>query len=493
FAGASNTVNPLISTSYTAVGTDANGCVATSNVVNISVNPLPLVIVTGDIAICSGSSIQLLAGGADTYVWSPVNGLNNSNIWNPVATPTSTTTYTVTGNIAGCSNSANVTITVNPLPIASISNDTTICGGTSVMLNASGGNYLWSTGEGSSAILVNPTTTTTYSVTVTSSSCEDTANVVVTVNPAPIVTASGDTTVCAGTSVTLSGAGAVTYSWDNAVVDGTPFTPVASTTYTVTGTDVNSCTNTDQVIVTVNSLPIVNIYSVPDSVCASEASIHLMASPFGGNWSGTGVSGNSFNPNIGTQTITYSYTDANTCLSIDTQVINVFNPPVPDSTIITGSNIVFLYLSSQLQYSVKLVIIHANDTIKHYYSAIFQNDSMVAFSAHIIDGDLMLIEPVSSTLEVCVYDRIYIGIGDIKGEDIQVSFYPNPFSDYLTVTIPQGNYEVSIIDMLGRNVRSISVTGNFKIQRDDLVEGLYLLQIILNEKLVFSDKLKVQN
>ncbi|MBK8564412.1 MAG: gliding motility-associated C-terminal domain-containing protein [Saprospiraceae bacterium] len=50
-----------------------------------------------DLAICAGQSSQLLAQGAQQYVWSPADGLSATNIADPIATPSQTTTYTVTG------------------------------------------------------------------------------------------------------------------------------------------------------------------------------------------------------------------------------------------------------------------------------------------------------------------------------------------------------------------------------------------------------------
>ncbi len=63
---------------------------------------------------CSSGASQLNASGALSYTWSPVTGLDNFRIANPVASPTSTTVYTVTGKDQnGCSNSDTVTVKVN--------------------------------------------------------------------------------------------------------------------------------------------------------------------------------------------------------------------------------------------------------------------------------------------------------------------------------------------------------------------------------------------
>ncbi|NBV09584.1 MAG: hypothetical protein EBS09_10830 [Flavobacteriia bacterium] len=71
--------------------------------------------------------------------------------------------------------------------------------------------------------------------------CSDTAQVTVTVNALPTVSAGNNQTICAGTAVTLNGSGATSYVWNNGVTNAIPFTPVSTQTYTVTGTNANGC------------------------------------------------------------------------------------------------------------------------------------------------------------------------------------------------------------------------------------------------------------
>lgn len=162
-----------------------------------------------------------------------------------------------------------------------------------------------------------------YYITAEVNGCTSTASLVeVTINALPTITANSTaTTVCDGDAVTLSGAGGVTYAWDNGVTDGTAFNPSATATYTVTGTDANGCTNTDNITVTVNPLPTVTMTTVTP-VCVYNDPFDLqVGSPTGGTYSGTGVSGGQFDPSaagVGTHTITYSYTDGNSCTNTAT-------------------------------------------------------------------------------------------------------------------------------------------------------------------------------
>ena len=110
------------------IASTANGCPDTTTR-TLVVNPLP-VITAANATICAGSSVQLTVSGAGTYLWSPATGLSCINCANPVANPTATTTYTITGtSAAGCMNTGSVTVTVNPLPVVGAGPNQSICGG----------------------------------------------------------------------------------------------------------------------------------------------------------------------------------------------------------------------------------------------------------------------------------------------------------------------------------------------------------------------------
>ena len=80
----------------------------------------------------------------------------------------------------------------------------------------------------------------------------------------------------------------------------------------------------DNVTVQVTALPVVEAGTY-GPVCTNDPDVVIMGSPVGGVWSGIGVTGNNFNPNAGTQTLTYSITDINGCSDSDTTTI-IVNP-----------------------------------------------------------------------------------------------------------------------------------------------------------------------
>src|SRR5574343_545241 len=215
----------------------AGPCLAVTDQMIITVNPLPTVSAGPDVAICTGASTTLTATGAATYTWSPATGLSGTTTASVTANPTATTTYTVTGtSAAGCINTDQVVVTVNPLPTVNAGVDQTICVGASVTLAGSGAaTYTWNNGV-TNGVAFAPAATTTYTVTGTSAAgCINTDQVVVTVNPLPLVNAGPDISVCTSTPVTLNGSGASIYVWSGGITNGVAFTPAATTTYTLTG------------------------------------------------------------------------------------------------------------------------------------------------------------------------------------------------------------------------------------------------------------------
>ena len=151
-------------------------------------------------------------------------------------------------------------VTVNDLPNVDAGHDTSICGGESVTLTASGAlSYNWDNNI-TNANTFTPISTTIYTVTGTDNNgCINTDQVAINVNSLPNVDAGADVSICNGDSVSLNATGALTYSWDNNITNTPTFLPTVSKTYTVTGIDANGCIGTDNILVTVNTLPTVNL------------------------------------------------------------------------------------------------------------------------------------------------------------------------------------------------------------------------------------------
>jgi len=112
--GSSVSASPISTSTYTITGTGANGCTNTTQV-TVNVSDLPDADAGLDQTVCAGTAAQLLGTSSVgiSYSWSPTTGLNNPNSQNPLATPSQTTTYTLTvTDINGCTNTDEVTISV---------------------------------------------------------------------------------------------------------------------------------------------------------------------------------------------------------------------------------------------------------------------------------------------------------------------------------------------------------------------------------------------
>ncbi|MGB4454561.1 MAG: hypothetical protein WBI52_03390, partial [Bacteroidales bacterium] len=380
YTGASIIVSPIATTTYYVTGTTALGCMNTAEI-EITVNPIinkvdDISICNGDSiiwygnvynsagtyydtisgtigcdtvaqlnltilslpditasanpsTICSGSPATLTATGGVSYEWS-TEDIGSSIIVNP----TTETTYTVTGTGAnGCENTAEVTVTVNPLPdIIVVADPSTICSGSPATLTATGGvSYEWNTTATGSSITVNPTATTTYTVTGTGANgCENTAEVTVTVNPLPDITASADhSLVCSGSPAILTASGGDTYIWStDETTTSITVTPTSSTSYTVTGIDANGCENTAKVTVTVIPLPLISASANPGIVCSGSPATLTATGGVSYEWSTT-ATGSSITVNP-TTTTTYTVTGIDGSGCENTATVSVTVNPLPD-------------------------------------------------------------------------------------------------------------------------------------------------------------------
>ena len=275
----------LIQGSYTTWVQDAIGCTATLPATIPLTNDLTLNL-EGQLSICQGSSMTWSgSSNATEFSWSPTTGLNNPNILLPTASPAQTTAYTVTATRGACQTQASWTLTVNPTPIASAGQDTTICYGQSVQLNgsasanggtsANGGSgtftYSWSptTDLNNSTIagpvVESPDHTVTYTLSVTDlNGCTSLDRAIVTINVTPPakLSAGDDTTALTGEPIQLNAIDVnnsdfTSYAWTPATGLSNPdiANPVAtldaSTTYSITATTPAGCEGTASLTVKV--------------------------------------------------------------------------------------------------------------------------------------------------------------------------------------------------------------------------------------------------
>ena len=267
-----NTSSSPISSIYTVTVTNAANCFS-SDQVNVTVNPKPIVSVTSQ-AICAGQIASLTASGANTYQWTlPISSSNPLTI-----SPTTTTNYTVTGtsSATGCTNTATGVVTVNPLPIVNAGPSIQVCnqpiantltgysppGGSWSGTNVTSNGVFTPSGLGNYIL--------TYSYTNQSTSCVNSDTMIVTVISPQISNAGTGFSKCLNSgNITLTGYSPLTGIWSGTGVSGNVFSPttVGSNvlTYTVGS---GTCLSTDTIHIQVNTLPVVTVTS--QTICSGK-------------------------------------------------------------------------------------------------------------------------------------------------------------------------------------------------------------------------------
>ena len=358
-------VNPVEPTVYKILVQDAKGCIAFDSM-RVIANPAVTAVVNPDTSVCAGSA-GVLGGFPSTgsggtppysYSWSPTVGMLSPGASNPTVTPFVTTTYCVTVTDAvGCSTSTCQAVNVSVPLIVDAGPDKTITGcrssvimlgGTPVATGGSGNYaYSWTPTVGlDSAQSPNPqvqgiSTSTVYTLVVTDrlTGCSSSDQVRVSVIPSSLSVQTGpDQVLCynnhtgvqiGGIPTASGGQTPYTYNWSpgqglSSTNTGNPIAlPSVSTTYYLSVSDALGCLVVDSVRVSVVPPVRVSIVGLNPTYCINSGNIVLNGSPAGGTFSGSGVTGNIFQPasvGVGNWCITYTYTNPNTGCIGDTVV-----------------------------------------------------------------------------------------------------------------------------------------------------------------------------
>ncbi len=342
--------------------TDGNFC-SDSATNSVIVNSNPTAFAGNDTSVNYGTAASLHAtttsSGSYTYAWFPSNMVTNSS-----SASTSTVSLTnsqqynvlLTNSTTTCSDSDQVMVSVvgGPLSVVTSASNDTVCAGdsTHLLATATGGpgsyTYLWySNPTGFTSTImdpwVSPSVQTDYIVTVTSGSGPSgssyTDTITIYVNAAPNVSLNSFASLCDNAdTLLLTGGSPMGGSYSGYGVSSGIFDPqiagVGTHNITYTFTNSNGCTANAIQAITVNARPTVTLSSLP-SVCGSSALVTLtQGSPYGGSYSGTGVTGASFDPQIagvGTHSIIYTFTDGNSCTNSDTNTITVASSPIANA------------------------------------------------------------------------------------------------------------------------------------------------------------------
>lgn len=272
---------PFSSTTYTVIGTDANGCTGTGTITATVVSN-PSITIVASPTVCYAYNYQLLATSAagTSYTWEPVP--NSSSLSATASLSLSANTvFTVTAAKAGCTSTAVHAVQVVPIPSVSVAGTNTLCVGKRVTLTAFGATtYTWNNGTTLDTLGVQPVSTTVYSVIGTDfNGCKNTGTFQVIVYPMPTIQVISSSSVCQGYSLQMTATGASSYTWSTLETGASiSFTAPFDTTVFVVGRTINGCSDTVRKSIRVFPTASVTVNSA--TACAA-SSVQLIATPTG--------------------------------------------------------------------------------------------------------------------------------------------------------------------------------------------------------------------
>jgi PKD repeat protein len=491
---ATNIATPLASpsatTTYVVTVTNGAGCSASDDVV-VNVQTLPAAFAGNDVSVCAGGSVNLTATGGNSYLWNQATTLNDATISNPIATPSSTLTYVVTVTGANtCSNTDDVTVTINPIPNANAGPDVYICNGGSANLSASGGiSYSWSPASGLSDPAINnpvatPIAPTTYIVSVSDSKgCVATDNVLVDFYPVtiPVITPNGHTGFCDSASVNVildAGSGYLNYLWsENSTSQTINITQTGN--YSVTITDLNGCKGISAGVPVYLSPPVLQPILLAigaNSFCKEDSvQIYLNNPYYTYEWSSGSITPHIYVFETGNYYCTV--TDSLGCVAYsDTMHIAVTQMPDANASYTQNMLDVFFYDFSANNTSVLWDFgdgqtSTSSDPMHTYDSTGVYMIILTAGNTCGTDADTLILELPGP-----------LGISDHGLSSSDINIYPNPVHDEIFISLNKENEEaeLTIVDLLGQRMHFELMNNNGYLRKIDisgLSSGVYIIQI----------------
>ena len=494
-----------------------SSCSVESNQFDITVNPLPAALAGNNIAICNGNNVVLGASPiiGNTYAWSPSSGLSSATMANPVASPSTTTTYILTETITstGCINSNSVTVTIDNVLSASVisaNGPTTFCANEFVVLSGNtGGTWSNTASVSTASLMVN--TSGDYFVTNTNACNSVTSNqIIITVNPVPTAETGNDVAICDGNIASLgtSSKPGHSYSWTpitglNSETSAYPYaTPLISTIYTLLETDLaTGCYNSNSIVVTVNPLP--------QAITVGNIAICLGQSvAIGGN----STTGNTYiwtpaidldfpsssNPIASpTDIITYTLIEtitATSCSNSNTVTVSVNSSPniltqPADQIVILESPAIFIIKTAgqgntyQWRKGQTNLVNGSNisgvdsDSLKIHAVSLADTSS----SYNVVISGICLNSTTSHNASLSIETPTGIGSSDIEKKTNIANIFPNPFTNSINVVFNgsfESDLEISVYNYLGVKVMKNNLNSSSNIiETNNLSLGVYFYYI----------------
>lgn len=485
--------------------------------------PLPSATISGTTTVCRNTSPPNItftgSNGTAPYTFTyRINSGSNQTISTTtlnsitVSVPTTTAgtfTYSLVSvmdqnTTAGAIGSAVVTINALPAtPTITAGSSTRFCTGGSVTLTSSSGtNYFWSTGANTSSITI--ATTGNYTVQVSNTSgCVSAVSAAtpVTVDPqpaTPTITPGGSTTFCAGGSVTLTSSTGTSYLWTNGATTGSINVTTAGS-YSVRVTDASGCQSAmpPAMPVTVNPLPSApSTGTITQPTCVlSTGSVLLNGLPGTGTWTltrspggitTTGAGPSSTISGLASGTYTFTVTNEPGCKS------------QASANVMIATAMIGVIPKIKAKWGDVLICSNLGDSISSYQW--YKNNSAISnatkqfFAADKQSGGVYKVETIDKN--GCKNSSNTISVSGTKS----ISVYPNPASVNFSLKINdeyEGKAKIRIINSSGIKIMEFEtekINGEMvkEVPVSNFDEGIYIIQVLLDQKEMYFTKIVVK-
>jgi hypothetical protein len=460
-------------------------------------------------SICANNlPTTINAYNATTYSWTPALSLSSSTVSAPVASPTTSTTYTVVmGRLYGCAVTGTLGLNVVPVPSATVSSNSPVCANSPINLNILGGStYTWTGPAGFTDASSNPVISSAsaansgiYTVTVSASGCSDTQTINVTV-VTPTLSASNTGPYCEGQTISLSSSPATSYTWSGPATFTSgiqsPSIPSASLnmagSYTVIAT-IGSCTTSAMINVTVNALP--TAVASASTICDGQT-LFLTGTSSATSYTWTGPA--SFSSTVQSPSIALAGTvnagsyiltvsDVNGC--VNTVSVTAVVNPLPVVTLSLTQNMVCVNggsftLSGETPAGGTW---NGSGVSGNSFDPSIAGTGTFVITYSYTDGN-----GCNATANDSMMVDACLGVNTLAKENVQV--YPNPAANEIIVslaTTPNGVVKGEIINSLGQVVNTFEIKEQSgRINISTLEAGIYVLRLTSGDNVMHKSLIK---